>query len=85
MLHQSFRDLLLQLPAGNLECEGETLFDQKEGCHYMDPDECAPTAKLILERHNISISPGRGVGEDGLCTCKFRGGKRVCADSKPIV
>ena len=67
---------------GNLQCEGETLFEQKERCHYEDPERCRPTAKLILEQLNISTSPGRGVGEDGLCTCKFRRGLRVCADSE---
>ena len=67
---------------GNLQCEGETLFEQKDRCHYDDPELCRPTAKLILEKRNISSSPGRGVGEDDLCTCKFRGGQRVCADSE---
>jgi tetrahydromethanopterin S-methyltransferase subunit F len=74
-------ELLLDVGAfGNLQCEGETLFEQKERCHYEDPERCRPTAKLILEQLNISTSPGRGVGEDGLCTCKFRRGLRVCAD-----
>ena len=67
---------------GNLRCEGETLFEQKESCHYSRHDECGPSAKLILERLNISESPGTGTGVDGLCACKFRSGLRVCDDSK---
>lgn len=67
---------------GNLQCEGETLFEQQELCHYTQRESCAPPAKLILEKINISQSPGSGRGEDGLCTCKFSNGKRVCADSK---
>ena len=67
---------------GNLQCEGETKFAQKEFCHYTRHKTCGPPAQLILERLNISVSPGSGLGEDGLCTCKFRDGKRVCDDSK---
>ena len=66
----------------NLKCEGETLLEQKENCHYQKFEECGPTARLIQQHRNISSSPGEGVGKDGLCTCKFRGGKRVCDDSK---
>jgi hypothetical protein len=72
-------ELLLDVGAfGNLQCEGETPFDQKKFCHYKRPDHCGPYAEQILDRLNISASPGMGVGMDGLCTCKFRGGRRVC-------
>ena len=67
---------------GNLQCEGETAFAQKEFCHYRRHEMCGPHARLILDRLNISVSPGSGLGEDGLCTCKFRGGQRVCDDSE---
>lgn len=67
---------------GNLKCEGENELEQKEFCHYTRHSSCGPPAKLILEGLNISASPGSGIGKDGLCTCKFRGGLRVCDDSK---
>ena len=69
---------------GNLECEGETMYDQKVFCHYQEHEKCGPPAKLILENLHIQNSAGSGKGEDELCTCKFRGGRRVCDDSKLI-
>ena len=42
---------------------------------------CAPHALLLLRGLAISESPG-GIGKDGLCSCKFDSGKRVCAPGK---
>ena len=69
--------------AGNVLCKGDTLLEQMEFCHFSTRgDECAPPAKIILEGQNISASPGTGKGEDGLCDCKFRLGKRICAGGR---
>lgn len=77
--------LPLQLFLDNLKCEGEDKYEQKVSCHYEDHEKCGPPAKLILQYRNIQNSAGSGKGEDELCTCKFRGGQRVCDDSKSIL
>jgi len=58
----------------NIECEGEDLEEQAEMCHYSREFryECAAPAGVIPINRNGSH----------LCTCKFRGGRRVCRDCK---
>ena len=70
---------------GNLQCSGENSLEQNRFCHFdSDGNGCGPTAEMILENINISASPERGTGVDGLCHCLFRGGKFVCGDSKSV-
>lgn len=73
-------ELLLDLGAfSNIECEGEGVVEQAEFCHYSDRDKCGPPAVLLLENANISSAVGSpGLGADGLCSCDFSGGKRIC-------
>ena len=60
--------------------------EQAELCHYRFANDessvlhtvCLPTAVLVLERGNIT-ELGEGNFGERFCTCKFRGGKRVCA------
>ncbi|XP_065912733.1 voltage-gated hydrogen channel 1-like [Dysidea avara] len=66
-------ELLLDVGAfNNIECEGEDLEEQAELCHYSreSRDYCAAPVKVVPINQNGSH----------LCTCKFRGGKRVCRD-----
>lgn len=74
-------ELLLDVGAfGNRNCRGETSIEQAEFCHFdQRGDSCAPHAQLLLRGLAISESPGAGIGEEGLCSCKFDEGKRVCA------
>ncbi|XP_065912732.1 voltage-gated hydrogen channel 1-like [Dysidea avara] len=66
-------ELLLDVGAfDNIECEGEDLEEQAEMCHYSTESRyhCAAPVGVVP----INQSATR------LCTCKFRGGKRVCRD-----
>ena len=40
---------------------------------------------MILDRINVTPSPGAGVGEDNLCMCKYQGGQRVCLRGETII
>ena len=56
----------------NIECEGEELLEQAEACHYDNERACAaPSNVTPISDH-----------ANHLCTCKFRGGKRVCRNCK---
>ena len=70
---------------GNIDCEGEGIVEQAEFCHYSSEyrEECGPPAQLLLEGINISAarSPNEnttGLGNFGLCSCQFDGGRRTC-------
>ena len=62
----------------NIKCEGEDLFLQAELCHYSRDfrGECAAPIS-DNEQPVVSINNDTSVI---ICTCKFRGGERVCDD-----
>ena len=66
----------------NIRCDGDNLLDEAEWCHYSSDfrNECAAPIYDPTDDEHPEVVPIRNNTPAVICTCKFSGGERVCAN-----